>query len=310
VHFPFPDGALATSDVVRSPLRFVWISIGAASRLGDRGAHRTKPVSISRQTLPVAASRNDVRKRSSDLLTIDLRTGVQTKVTDDPWPDASVAWAPAGRRLAFTSLRAGTWTVLVRDTADGGREQPLGAFTDVDAWFQDGNHVICERANEQGMSLWTVPVGVRDAPAMIVDGAGAAAQARVPSDGRWLAYESDGNSRRREVRVIELARGVVWRPVSVSPGRSPRWRTDVRELSFLSGHTLMAVDVNGGKQVPFGTPQPLFDAPLPQHNSLADFPVQFAALPDGSRFLFAIPAETEPRLAIRIMPDPMIPAPR
>jgi len=236
-------------------------------------------------------------------MTIDLRSGVETQITDDPWPDGTVAWAPGGNRLAFASLRAGMWTGIVRDASWGGREQQIGTCGNIDAWFPDGAHVACERAAERGMALWKLSVDGRDAPVPIVDELSPTAQARVSPDGRWLAYSTDHATQQRELRVVGLTRGASPRVVSLGPGTTPHWRQDARELFFLSGRRLMAIPVEARTGTPFGRPTPLFDAPLPPRDSLADFQAQFAVSRDGSRFLFAIPTEGGPRLAIHVVPD-------
>jgi len=303
------DGALATTDVLRPPLRFSWFD-----RLGRRIGTIGPPgdyisFDLAADANHVAVARFDSRKRSSDILTIALRTGVQTQITDDPWPDAAVVWAPVGNRLAFTSLRDGAWTAFVRDTAQSEREQRLGVCS-TDAWFPDGKHVLCERATEKGMTLWKLPVDASDRPAAVVEAASWDAQASVSPDGRWLAYTSDYATGRREVCLIGLPKSAASQVVSLGPGASPRWRRDGREVFFLSGRTLMAVAVDARAPTPFGTPMPLFDPPLPPQDSLADLHAQFAVSPDASRFLFAAPTEIEPRSAIRVVPRLTAPPPR
>jgi Tol biopolymer transport system component/DNA-binding winged helix-turn-helix (wHTH) protein len=304
------DGALATTDVLRPPLRFSWFD-RAGHRIGTGGPPGDYlSFDLAPDATHVAVSRFDSRKRSSDILTIDLRSGVETQVTDDPWPDAGVAWAPAGNRLAFTSLRDGTWAAFVRDASQGDREQRVGACSGPDGWFPDGKYVLCERASEKGVTLWKVPVGVLGVPVPVVEAASWDAQASVSPDGRWLAYTSDHATGQREVYLIRLRGSDPSHVVSLGPGASPRWRGDARELFFLSGRTLVAVPVDTRVPTPFATQMPLFEAPLPPHDSLADLHAQFAVSPDGSRFLFATPTQSEPRSAIRVVPRLTAPAPR
>lgn len=297
------DGTLATTDILRPALRFSWFDrhgrrIGTVGPPGDY-----EDFDLAPDAAHIAVARYDSRKRSSDVMTMDLRSGVQTQITDDPWPDGALAWAPGDNRLAFTSLRAGTWTAVVRDVALDGRERQVGACGDFDAWFPDGAHVLCGRAAEKGRSLWKLPADGRGAPVSIVDGVSPVAGARVSPDGRWLAYSPEQAARQREVWVVGLRKEALPRAVSLGPGTTPHWRRDARELFFLSGQRLVAVPVETRSQTPFGVPVPLFDAPLPARDSLADFPPQFAVSPDGSRFLFAIPTESSPRLAIHVVPN-------
>ncbi len=297
------DGTVATTDVLRPAVRLSWF---------DRQGHQLPTAGpagdfisfdLAADESHVTVARFDPRKRSSDLFTIDLRTGVQTQVTDDPWPDASVSSAPAGSRVAFQSLREGRWTSIVRDTSQVGAERRLGAYDSVDSWFPDAEHVLCERrpdAGGPGVTLWKVPVGRQEGAVPILQGASLDGQARISPDGRWLAYTSDVAAPERQLYVVELGESANAGGQSLGPGLSPRWRRDGRELFFLSKGRLMSVPVAATGTTPFGTAQPLFEPVLPPHDSLADFPMQFAVSGDGSRVLFAVPIESERSGPIRI----------
>jgi hypothetical protein len=70
--------------------------------------------------------------------------------------------------------------------------------------------------------------------------------------------------------------------VSNGSGSAPRWRRDGRELYFIAPDgTVMAAAVTPGARLSVGVPQRLFTLP----GSHGDWDV----VPDGSRFLIAIP---------------------
>ena len=53
--------------------------------------------------------------------------------------------------------------------------------------------------------------------------------------------------------------------VSTAGGYQPSWRTDARELFYLSpDRTLMSVDVRVAMELELGMPRPLFKAPVPE----------------------------------------------
>jgi dipeptidyl aminopeptidase/acylaminoacyl peptidase len=297
-----PTGTLAVTDVPWPPLRFAWF---------DRKGRRLDTVGqpddyiafdLSPDGRRVAAVRFDARKRSSDVVTIDLRSGVQTQITDDPWPDAGVAWAPTGTRLAFSSLRRGTWTAFVRETMRRDAEREVGPCQSMDGWVPNGRHVLCERASDGHGSLWEVPLDAHDAVTPLGLSVSDDSQSRISPDGRWLAYAVDEDDAQRHIRVVRLprTRASTWIPLGL--GTSPRWRRDGRELFFLAGRSLVAVPVTTDSPASVGRAVRLFEAPLRRRDSLSDSQVQFCVSADGARFLFAVPVEDEPPAPVHVVP--------
>jgi TolB protein len=52
-----------------------------------------------------------------ELYVVDVMSGVELRLTDDPATDVAPVWSPDGRRLAFLSDRGGAWAVYVLDIA-------------------------------------------------------------------------------------------------------------------------------------------------------------------------------------------------
>lgn len=304
------DGVVAITDVLRPAVRLAWFDrrghpLPTAGPAGDYIAF-----DLAADDVHVAAARFDARKRSSDIVTFDLRSGVQTQVTDDPWPDAGVTWAPKGSLLAFISLREGGWTAFLRDTAQGGDERRIGPCDSLDAWSPDGGQVLCKHLSDTAdgaVPLWQLPVGGSHKPGLVLEDAGIDGQARVSPDGHWLAYTRDEGLPDGQLYVAQMKSGRAAGRQSVGSGVCPRWRRDGGELFFLNGTRLMSVPVESRGVVRFGSPRVLFEAPLAPHDSLADFGVQFGVASDGTRFLIATPIETQPSVPIRITPASAIP---
>jgi Tol biopolymer transport system component len=255
--------------------------------------------------------RFDRRKRSSDLVIIDLRTGVVTQVTDDPWPDADPAWDPLGNRLVFESLCEGHWRIFVYDPVRGRSEQLASeGFGYVYSWFPDGSSVVGGRLSpESVIDLWKVPIARKVPASPLVVGPGNKTAGHVSPDGQWLAYVSDeGGKREIYLRDLRSQRCV---RVSSGGGEHCRWRRDGRELFYLSGKTLMSVTVRSSPHFEVGQPQRLFEPPLPPNDTLGErgAAAAFGVAPDGARFLFAVPIQGVSHGTINIVPFTRMSAP-
>lgn len=87
-------------------------------------------------------------------------------------------------------------------------------------------------------------------------------QAQISPDGRWIAYSSN-ESGRAEVYVQSFPKPGSKVEISTSGGSEPRWRRDGKELFFLAGTKLMAVEVRSDMPIlEAGVPKVLFETAL------------------------------------------------
>ena len=121
----------------------------------------------------------------------------------------------------------------------------------------------------------------------VLEGPSTLDQAQVSPNGKWIAYRSS-ESGRTEVYVQSFPpSGGRWQ-VSTTGGSEPRWRRDGKELFYVTGTELMAVEVKADPSTfEAGIPKPLFGVRLPQ-SSLRN---RYVVAANGQRFLFALPVE-------------------
>jgi hypothetical protein len=114
---------------------------------------------------------------------------------------------------------------------------------------------------------------------------------RVSPDGRWIAYVSN-ESGAYEVYVQAFPAGGAKWLVSTGGGHQPQWRSDGRELFYLSpARKLIGVAVRAGTDFAMGTATGLFDTRITAWER-ANQGVQYAVAADGQRFLVNTAAET------------------
>jgi hypothetical protein len=105
-------------------------------------------------------------------------------------------------------------------------------------------------------------------------------------DGKFLASSAFGEAGPcTEVFAQAVERGGGrWR-ISTNGGTEPHWRRDGKELFFLSGDAMMAVDIHlDGKSLNAGIPLPLF-----KHSTAQVGRNRYVVSSDGQRFLMIVP---------------------
>jgi serine/threonine-protein kinase len=202
--------------------------------------------------------------------------------------NAYPVWSPASDRLAFMSTREGAFN-LFTVRADG--SSPVERLTtseqnqNTSSWIGE-DLAFTETHPETGDDIWILSMtGDRTPRPFLRNEANELAPAISP-DGRWIAYTSD-ESGREEVYILPMEGTGGRRQVSTAGGSVPRWRADGRELFYVQGNRMTAVETRMDDELGLGLPRTLFE--LSQGLiSLYD------VTPDGERFVMVDATESEP----------------
>jgi Tol biopolymer transport system component len=163
-------------------------------------------------------------------------------------------------------------------------------------WSHDGRFLLFEQADPKtNWDLWALPMAGDRTTFPILQSEFNEIQGVLSPDGRWVAYSSD-EAGGYQVYVQPFAgpsltagsgqrSGAKWR-ISTDGGVQPRWRSDGKELFYLSAEMkIMSVAVKTVPAFEAGKPLPLFTPTIPQNFTN----VQFDVTPDGKRFLVSAP---------------------
>jgi Tol biopolymer transport system component len=259
--------------------------LGTLGEVGDYSAP-----ALSRDGRSLAVGRRDPETRTRDLWIFDLERGTSRRLTFSPADEVGPAWSPDGKWVVFSSDQGGSRQLYRKPVNGAESEEQLtkdtGGGQFVEDWSPDGALILQNRW-EQGVqpNLFLRPVssGGAGEPIVFRNTTFAEHMAQFSPDGRWIAYTSSESGREEAYvgRVPGAGRPDGKWLVSTSGGLEPRWRGDGREIYYVSGTTLMAVDVRAdGDTFKAGQPQPLFDVTLaePRRN-------RFVVTRDGQRFL-------------------------
>jgi Tol biopolymer transport system component len=266
-------------------------------KVGDPGLYSGPSFSPDGSRLLV--TKNDRQTGQSDLWTIDLASGKQTRLSNDTLPRISPLWSPDGKYIYYASFRNGEFPIY-RKLSDGtGDEELMFQYTPGAGIFPsdispDGKYLICD----SGGVILAVPLtGDRASRKEIEylreefsDGVG-----RLSPDGRLMMFRSDEAQPERGevyVRPFDPSTGLPgegkWRVSKDGVNAMLHWRADGKEV-FFRGQNLesnellvMSADVTTTPTFTASTPKLLFKLPGPLGGNLGNISR------DGQRFVFAI----------------------
>jgi Tol biopolymer transport system component len=230
----------------------------------------------------------------SDIWNKDLSSGTFQRVTSLTGGETEEVWSPDSRRLAFVTTKGISYTVVGSGevtTVPGGD----GPYR-LEQWTPDGKYLLIRRQGRGALSLLPAPTAqvatgtagstTSPQPQPIFSPTYDVDHFRVSPNGKWVSYTSS-ESGRPEVMVASFPSFTDRKQISVNRGAQPQWRADGRELFFHGDLWIMAVDVDPDT-LKTGRPRELFRT-NPAVMSLVTY--QYAATPDGQRFLLREPAE-------------------
>jgi eukaryotic-like serine/threonine-protein kinase len=246
------------------------------------------------------------RTAMRDLWIVQPLLGDISRLTFDPGDDLNPRWTPDGKWIIFTSTQNGPRNIY-RKLANGkGEVEPLLTSEEslhVEDISPDGRFLVFNYypgGEEPRLALLSLKGERKRIPfpaTQFREESG-----RFSPNGRWIAYRSmEKGDSKIFVRGFPLAGGEAgskWQ-ISDRSGNQPQWRGDGKELFFLEGNTLMAVEVNTeGSSFSAGTPKPLFSVNIEADQRRN----RYIATRDGQRFLVVLRAPTavESTIAVQV----------
>jgi dipeptidyl aminopeptidase/acylaminoacyl peptidase len=272
-------------DVGAAILDLTWCD-RTGRKLGTVGAtDQYSNPAISPDGKRLAVGIGEVTAHTRDIWVYDLERGGRYRLTYDPADDFNPVWSPDGRYIAFSSNRRGKRDIYRKLASGTGDEELLyGSATEdkaVESWSPDGKFLWFNltdpknRADIYQLSLDDRKVAKYISTPFDED------HAQLSPDGRWLAYHSLESSHEEVYLQPYPATGERWQ-VSTAGGTEPQWRGDGKELFFMAGNALTAVDIKvTGKSVQIGIPHPLFEAKIP----VISLRNRYVPTKDGQKFL-------------------------
>ncbi len=219
------------------------------------------------------------RQRNWDVYVLDMTTGKNRRITNNPHYDAHPTWSPDGRYLAFESSREKDLDIFVADLQTGQLRdltEKSSAHDYAPAWSPDGEWIAFTSWRDRNREVYVM----RPDGTILINLTRNPAQDERPvwsPDGRWLAFVSDREGERAVyVMPFPLHKDEEPRRISWSGyDESPAWSPDGQWLWFVSPRTgrrpLYAVNLRD----PQATPQRM-TPPDADYRALANSPQAIA----------------------------------
>jgi Tol biopolymer transport system component len=256
--------------------------------VGEPGDYSNPALSPDEKRLVV--SRTDDQSKARDLWLFDLSSRASSRFTFDPVDETNAVWSPDSREVAFNQVHDGAVDVYLKPVTGAAEPKLLLASSEnkqIECWSPDGRFLLYRIDNK----TWALTPGTGGAA-----GPFPMEYPTISSDGRWVAYTSN-ESGRAEVYVQSFPpAGGRWQ-VSTAGGTEPLWRKDGKELYYISGDRIMAVDVKtGSRTFESGIAKMLFEVRLESTRRRSRYQVA----ENGRRFLVNLPIESSSPVTVTV----------
>jgi Tol biopolymer transport system component len=222
-----------------------------------------------------------------DVWVVDLARAVNSRITSNPGDDSYPVWSPDGARIAFQSIRGQESGIHVA-LSSGDRDEslfkvvPPALVARPTDWSRDGRFLAFTQGGPGGADVWVLPLTGDRTPFPVAHTSFIEDGATFSPDGRWLAFSSN-ESGQFQVYVQPFPPTGEKHPISGSGGAQPVWRSDGRELFFITQDaTMMAASIDTTHGLSAGLPQRLFAS---RASGAAQTGRQYGVTRDGKRFL-------------------------
>ena len=227
----------------------------------------------------------DIAGANRDIWILDLQRLALARLSDGPTEDLMPVWTPDGRRVLYSSNRAGNFDIYSQP-ADGAAAAKVEYAGTGDQMVQtitpDGTHLLVQE-NFVDTSILDLAKPDRLEPFMHTKFDDRLAQ--VSPDGKWFAYESDESGGQHEIMLRSFPDPSLHRAqISRGGGRYPVWGgKSTNELYYVTlDGAMMAVPIALEPELKVGIAKKLFDfGPPPAGRSGSMYDVA----PTDGRFL-------------------------
>ncbi len=208
---------------------------------GDASRIRLTYNTVARDTDPVWGPNNYVvyettRDGNWELYLLDMTTGKEHRLTNNPASDINAYWSTDGKKLIFQSDRSGLWQIYEFELATGAIKQLSdGTTNDVDPQYSNDSSRISFRSYRNGAKSTLYIMNANGSGLKrISDVKGDATNQSWSSDDSLIAYQSDLDSD-LDIYVYQVGTGITRKLTdNTIPDYAPTWLCSSTIVLFTS----------------------------------------------------------------------------
>jgi len=236
-------------------------------------------------------------KGKGDIWIYDIEQDTLTRLTFEGNHYYPV-WTPDGRRVAFSSSRAGDYDLYWKRADFSGTADPLlvkeGEQGEI-SFAPDGKLLVFrDRHPITSRDIWILPLDGERTPKPFLNTSFDERSPMLSPDGRWLAYVSNESGRSEVyVRTFPDLSGSRWQ-VSTDGGTEPLWAKNGKELFYKGSNRLFSASIETEPTFKVGTREALFEDVYWHSASHTLYDIH----PDGKRFVMVKGLEQSSELIV------------
>jgi Tol biopolymer transport system component len=215
----------------------------------------------------------------------DFSRGTLTPLPTPEGSSQAPIWTPDGKRITYRGTRTGFRNLFWKAVDGTSPEERLTTKEDASqtpgSWSPDGWLAFTDPDPATGGDISILRAGANAKPQRFLASTFEEASPRFSPDGRWMAYVSD-KSGQAEIYVRPFPGPGQESLISTEGGIEPVWAPSGRELFYIDGDKMMAVDIATTPALVAGSPHVLFEG---AYEPTLTGPVGFDVSRDGQRFL-------------------------
>jgi len=192
---------------------------------------------------------------------LELERGTLSRFTLDH-DNRDPYWTPDGKRIVYSSFRAGRYGMYWKPADGSGPEEQLTSSENEQgpgSWSPDGRVLAFDEIlPESAADLFVLTLDGDRKPRPLLQTKFDEGLSAFSPDGRWLAYVSN-QSGREEIYVQAYPGPGARVQVSTAGGRRIVWAAGGRELYYRNGDKMMAVPIETKPAFKAGAPRVLFE---------------------------------------------------
>jgi eukaryotic-like serine/threonine-protein kinase len=242
-------------------------------------------IELSPDDRHVAVERRPNESGTAEVWLLDLSTSVFSRLTTSTDSVRKPIWSSDSRSIVYyvsDGKDAG-----IREVVIGGADSAVfadGKTNYLDDWSRDGKLLVYHTAN--GTAVSVLPLSGERKPQVVFQTQFQKDQFRLSPDGRWIAYTSFESANQPEVFLATFPSFTNRRQISTGGGLMPRWRSDGKELYYVSlDRRMMAMEVKVSSTLQLGAVKSLFQF----RGALTTGSYSWAVTSDGQKFLVEEP---------------------